>query len=407
MASKIDNSVPGNGPPKPEGSRGIRRASVLPSADGLLVDWLVQHADGPKSITPGSGSVTGKSAPGGRGYDLETNAVPTPMSTRTELEVHAREADAAALPVDAVDDASRKTALIGSASIGGRTKRFLTREASPTRTALIAAAVGAALLLGVQSLVGPASPNVSDDVALAPPTSGPDATASLVPRGQQALVPVPAAAKLAPGGKAGTSGAVGQPDIQLVDGVVVTTSTPSGHGSGKSGGNASDGSSGQEPTQKPVPGGSSGATPMPSSSSGAKPTAKPVASATPSGRFIVSFAADQCITSTSGKDGQRLKVEPCSSSSVIQHWQIMANGTIQTMGLCMDAAGAGTYNGTVVQLAYCNGGEAQHFVLNSSYDLVNVNAHKCVALVGGGTAAGTALELRDCNGKGYQKWRSS
>ncbi|MCD0484792.1 ricin-type beta-trefoil lectin domain protein [Streptacidiphilus sp. ASG 303] len=122
---------------------------------------------------------------------------------------------------------------------------------------------------------------------------------------------------------------------------------------------------------------------------------------------MVSFASSLCISAGSGRDGQRLSVAACSPSSAPELWEVRSDGTIRSMGLCMDAAGAGTANGTAVQVARCNGGEAQHFVLNASYDLVNVNAHRCVSLAGGSTGPGTVLELRDCNGKGYQKWRAS
>jgi hypothetical protein len=74
------------------------------------------------------------------------------------------------------------------------------------------------------------------------------------------------------------------------------------------------------------------------------------------------------------------------------------------MGLCMDAANAGTTNGTRVQLATCNGGSAQQFTLNSSHDLVNIRAGKCVDAVDAGTGDGTRLQLWECAGTSNQKW---
>ncbi|MEV7320187.1 RICIN domain-containing protein [Streptomyces sp. NPDC093970] len=145
-----------------------------------------------------------------------------------------------------------------------------------------------------------------------------------------------------------------------------------------------------------------------------KPKSKPKPSSTPkpsaralSGTTIVGFGSGRCISAGSGKDGKQLVISTCSTTAADQRWTIGSDGTVRSMGLCMDAAGAGTYDGTVVQLAVCNGGEAQHFVLNTSYDLVNVNAHKCVDVTDHGTASGSPLQLWDCNGKSGQKWRRS
>ncbi|MFF4652827.1 ricin-type beta-trefoil lectin domain protein [Streptomyces sp. NPDC001380] len=144
--------------------------------------------------------------------------------------------------------------------------------------------------------------------------------------------------------------------------------------------------------------------PAPAPPASATPT---TAAPAPAGRTVVSYASSLCISSGSGKDGQRLYVAACSSSSAPELWEMRPDGTIRSMGLCMDAAWAGTANGTAVQVARCNGGPAQHFVLKGSYDLVSVNADRCVSLVGGSTTPGTVLELQDCNGMSYQKWHAS
>jgi hypothetical protein len=55
-------------------------------------------------------------------------------------------------------------------------------------------------------------------------------------------------------------------------------------------------------------------------------------------------------------------------------------------------------------LAKCNGSSAQKFTLNSSNDLVNLNADKCVDVKDQQTANGTPLQLWSCGGTSNQKW---
>ncbi|MEV7320204.1 ricin-type beta-trefoil lectin domain protein [Streptomyces sp. NPDC093970] len=273
----------------------------------------------------------------------------------------------------------------------------------PRKAALVGAAVGAVLLVGVPGLMAEGSHRGA--AADADGSTGPAPVKTAEPyhgKGSGRLRGV-ATGSPGRGGRAGTTGA-DVADVQLAGNAEAPadpsrSDTPAPHHDGPAT-SAPSRVTGTASTPATEPG-ASAAPSVPSTSPAPKPT-----QSAPAGRTVVSFAAAQCITG-SGKDGRQLEISPCSATSAPQHWEIRSDGTIRTMGLCMDAAGAGTYNGTVIQVAYCNGGEAQHFVLNSSYDLVNVNAHKCVALEGAGTGSGTGLELRDCNGKGYEKWRAS
>jgi hypothetical protein len=53
------------------------------------------------------------------------------------------------------------------------------------------------------------------------------------------------------------------------------------------------------------------------------------------------------------------------TGGVNQQWTVGANGTITGVqsGLCLDVSGAGTANGTKVQLWTCTGGGNQQWVL--------------------------------------------
>ena len=71
-------------------------------------------------------------------------------------------------------------------------------------------------------------------------------------------------------------------------------------------------------------------------------------------------------------------------------------------GICLDVAGAGTANGTPIQLAHCNGNTAQQWTVGSDGTVRALG--KCLDVSGGGTAAGTPVQLWDCNGTGAQQW---
>ncbi|MET8957572.1 ricin-type beta-trefoil lectin domain protein [Streptomyces sp. NPDC004129] len=114
------------------------------------------------------------------------------------------------------------------------------------------------------------------------------------------------------------------------------------------------------------------------------------------------------VTDDSAKDGTSLQVWTCNTQAN-QKWLFASDGTVRSMGLCMDVAGGSTRNGAVIQLANCHhdGNGAQQFVLSSAGDLVNRQADKCVDVVNQGTSAGTGLQLWTCNGQPNQKWHKA
>ncbi|MER5556387.1 RICIN domain-containing protein [Streptomyces sp. NPDC002793] len=122
------------------------------------------------------------------------------------------------------------------------------------------------------------------------------------------------------------------------------------------------------------------------------------------GVSIRSHHSGRCIDVTDGEgDGTPLQIWGCSGAAQ-QTWRFMDDGTVRSMGLCMDVAWGATGNGAVIQLARCSGHPAQQFRLNSSHDLVNPQADKCVDVREQQVANGSRLQLWDCNGQDYQKW---
>ncbi|MFD4507963.1 ricin-type beta-trefoil lectin domain protein [Streptomyces sp. NPDC058457] len=165
-------------------------------------------------------------------------------------------------------------------------------------------------------------------------------------------------------------------------------STSSGSSGSKSGGSKSS-SSGQS---------SSGSSS--SGSSGTKSTTVP-------GVKLVGTGSGRCIDVTdAGGDGTRLEILDCSGAAK-QKWVFQSDGTIRSLGLCMDLAWANTANGTAIQVAKCSGNRAQLFYLSAQGDLVSALADKCVDVTDNGTANGTKLQLWTCAGTPNQKWHKS
>jgi hypothetical protein len=82
----------------------------------------------------------------------------------------------------------------------------------------------------------------------------------------------------------------------------------------------------------------------------------------------------------------------------------MPDGTVRSIGKCMDAASGSTADGAQIQWTSCTGGPSQRFTLNAAQNLVNMQADKCVDTTDNQTANGTPLQLWTCNGQDNQKW---
>jgi hypothetical protein len=110
-----------------------------------------------------------------------------------------------------------------------------------------------------------------------------------------------------------------------------------------------------------------------------------------------------------GKDGKPLELWDCGNVPW-EDWTFVSDGTsdgrgtFQSLGLCMDVAGASTAAGTTIQLANCSGNPAQVWTLSPQNDLVSILADKCADATNAGTGNGTQLRLEPCDGTPAQKW---
>ncbi|AMM21462.1 alpha-L-arabinofuranosidase [Frondihabitans sp. PAMC 28766] len=108
------------------------------------------------------------------------------------------------------------------------------------------------------------------------------------------------------------------------------------------------------------------------------------------------------------QNGQQVQLYNCltiasfNPAAQDQQWTLAANGTIQTLGRCLDIDGNGTANGTHVELYTCNGVGGQQWVPQANGSLLNPQSGRCLDDPSGNTANNTALQLYDCNGNAAQ-----
>ena len=108
------------------------------------------------------------------------------------------------------------------------------------------------------------------------------------------------------------------------------------------------------------------------------------------------------IAGTSGKcvddsgsgtaDGNPIILWPCSGNAN-QRWQLPGDGTVRTLGKCLDTNGG---SGSKAELETCSGGTDQQWTYQLNGNLLNKASGLCLDVTGGGSANGTALEAWSC-----------
>lgn len=103
-------------------------------------------------------------------------------------------------------------------------------------------------------------------------------------------------------------------------------------------------------------------------------------------------------------NGTAVQIWTCNATSA-QSWTWHSDdGTLRVFNKCMDVTGGGTVNGTQIQLWDCNGTGAQEWRWRQQSRLVNQQSGRCLEVTDGGTGDGTRLQLWDCNDAAAQAW---
>ncbi len=103
-----------------------------------------------------------------------------------------------------------------------------------------------------------------------------------------------------------------------------------------------------------------------------------------------------------GVDHAAVQLWGCQPYAVDQHWTHNSNGSLETLGRCMDIMGNSTASGTDVQLWDCNGVGGQVWTQQANGSLLNPQSGLCLAATNGATANGTRLQTAACDGSAAQ-----
>lgn len=109
-------------------------------------------------------------------------------------------------------------------------------------------------------------------------------------------------------------------------------------------------------------------------------------------------------------DGTNIQLYSCNGQAA-QQWLIFGSGLrlAKDPGKCIDLPNSNTANGTNIQLYDCNGTDAQTWIYDVANQMIRskINFNKCLDLVNGNTSNGTNIQLYDCvygNNKSNQQW---
>ncbi|WP_330336575.1 lectin [Streptomyces sp. NBC_00557] len=124
-------------------------------------------------------------------------------------------------------------------------------------------------------------------------------------------------------------------------------------------------------------------------------------------------AATGAITGLAGKcldvagagsaDGTPVQLYDCNGTNA-QQWTVGSDGTIRALGKCLDVTGNSTADGAKVQLWSCTGGANQKWTVTAAHDIVNPQADKCLDVTDNNSANGTRTQIWTCTGGANQKW---
>ncbi len=131
--------------------------------------------------------------------------------------------------------------------------------------------------------------------------------------------------------------------------------------------------------------------------------------ATQTGHLVSGVSASLCIDdSGSTADGSPVTLHTCDATNANQIWNLNPDHTITlntAPNKCLDITGAGTANGSKIQLRTCTGGVNQVWHLESAGQIWNPNSKRCIDDPNSSTTVGTQLQIYDCNLTNAQTWR--
>ncbi len=153
-----------------------------------------------------------------------------------------------------------------------------------------------------------------------------------------------------------------------------------------------------------------GRAPSTSATHPARPARTPPSSAVPSPSGRPRATPGGAITGYLGKclrgpatDGLPVAMAGCDGSAG-ERWTLNADGTMRTLGLCLEVNGGEVTDGARVQMGTCDGTAGQQWQATAGRDIVNPRSHRCLDVVDFNSRDGAALQIWTCVGGANQKW---
>jgi hypothetical protein len=130
-------------------------------------------------------------------------------------------------------------------------------------------------------------------------------------------------------------------------------------------------------------------------------TASPAQAAT----GTITGLAGKCldVAGAGSADGTAVQLYDCNGTAA-QQWTVGSDGTIRALGKCLDVTGNSTADGATAQLWSCSGGANQKWTVTAAHDIVNPQANKCLDVTGNSSANATRIQIWSCGGGANQKW---
>ncbi|MHC6630502.1 ricin-type beta-trefoil lectin domain protein [Streptomyces globosus] len=118
-------------------------------------------------------------------------------------------------------------------------------------------------------------------------------------------------------------------------------------------------------------------------------------------------APSNCVDNDQNRteDGNKIQIAACNGTDA-QRFQVRGDGTIRNQDTwCLNAANAGTANTTPVELSTCDSGApSQRFLPRADGNVHHPASGRCLDLGNMNTTPGTRLWLFDCNSGAAQRW---
>ncbi|WP_030442963.1 RICIN domain-containing protein [Actinoplanes subtropicus] len=135
-----------------------------------------------------------------------------------------------------------------------------------------------------------------------------------------------------------------------------------------------------------------------------QPPTTPPTTPPPAGKQLVGSQSGRCVTVPASSAGTQVELRDCAAQSN-QAWTYTDGRQLQAAGgMCLDASGGGTANGTAVIIWACNGQANQQWTVNANGTVTGAQSGLCLDATGAGTANGTKIILWSCNGQPNQQW---